>query len=146
MVKHDCEVNSITKVSTNRAPYHFVGCGLRDVYLVGVKYSVCAVCGNQAAELPVIGKLLDEIATAVADSSEPLTGAQIRFLRRRLWKSAQSFADLVGVTREQVSRWENDRNRPESSADKLIRMLVRYGEPALTKRRTSDRIVIDVIN
>jgi DNA-binding transcriptional regulator YiaG len=36
---------------------------------------------------------------------------------------ASDFAKLVGVSSEQVSRWENGHNSPEKSADKLIRLL-----------------------
>lgn len=140
MVKHDCEAKSITRVSTRRTPYHFVGCGLPDVYLVGVKYHVCTTCGNQAAELPALSNLLDRIAAAVTESSRPLSGRQIKFLRKYLWKSAQNFADLIGVSREQVSRWENNRNRPEPSTDKLIRMLARHGELVVAK--SSGNIII----
>ena len=143
MAKHNCEDYSIEKVSTKRAPYWFVLSGLPNVYLDGVKYTVCQKCKMQAAELPCLTKLLRAIAIAVADSPKPLTGREIRYLRTSLMQSSRDFAAVVGVTPDQVSRWEKNRNRPEPSADKLIRMLARYGIPEI-KPRTSDKIVINV--
>src|ERR1700752_2186101 len=106
MVKHNCENNAIEKVSTKRTPYWFVMSGLPNVYLVGVKYTVCKKCKMQAAELPCLTKLLRTIAMAVADSPKPLTGREIRYLRTILMQSSRDFAAIVGVTPDQVSRWE----------------------------------------
>jgi len=39
-----------------------------------------------------------------------------------LGKKSGEFAKIIGVTLEQVSRWENGHNLPEVSADKLIRI------------------------
>jgi hypothetical protein len=46
---------------------------------------------------------------------------------------AVDFAPLIGVTPEQVSRWENNSNLPEKSTDRYIRVCyaVRSGEKLL---------------
>jgi DNA-binding transcriptional regulator YiaG len=85
---------------------------------------------------------LKNIADIVVGSANPLTGQEIRYLRKSLGKSSRDFAKLVGVTPDQVSRWELNRNRPEPSADKLIRMLACHGEPVMAKHK--DKIVIRV--
>ena len=115
---HDLE----DRKATSDSPYHFVGSGLPNVYLIGIKYEVCKTCGSQAANIPAIKQLMQIIARAVVESEAPLTGPEIRFLRKRLGKKASEFGQLIGVTAEQVSRWENDHNPPERSADKLIRV------------------------
>lgn len=115
---HDLEVRK----ATSDCPYHFVSSGLPNVYLIGIKYKVCKTCGAQAADIPAIKRLMQVIARAVVEKEAVLTGPEIRFLRKRLGKKSSEFAGLVGVTPEQVSRWENDRNGPERSADKLIRV------------------------
>ena len=61
------------------------------------------------------------IARAIVETEVRLTGPEIRFLRKRLGKKAVEFAQIVGVTPEQVSRWENNANLPDASTDKLIR-------------------------
>jgi putative zinc finger/helix-turn-helix YgiT family protein len=115
---HDLE----EKKATSDSPYHFVGSGLPNVYLIGIKYTVCKTCGGQAADIPVIKQLMRVIGRAVVESDAPLTGPEIRFLRKRLGKKSSEFGRLIGVTAEQVSRWENEHNPPERSADKLIRV------------------------
>lgn len=108
--------------ATSESAYHFVNSGLPNVYLVGIKYKICKSCNAQAADIPAIKQLMQVIARAVVESEAVLTGPEIRFLRKRLGKKSSEFAKLVGVTPEQVSRWENDHNGPERSADKLIRV------------------------
>lgn len=115
---HDFEEHRATLDS----PYHFVGSGLDNVYLIGIKYKSCRSCGLQSATIPAVKQLMQVIARVLVEEEAPLTGPEIRFLRKRLGKKSSEFAQLVGVTAEQVSRWENEHNLPERSADKLIRV------------------------
>jgi putative zinc finger/helix-turn-helix YgiT family protein len=110
------------KRATQEHPYHFVGSGLPNVYLCGIRYSVCKTCGIQAADIPALKNLMIAIARAVVKKPAPLSGAEIRYLRKRLGKKSAEFGRIIGVGEEQVSRWENDKNPPEESADKLIRV------------------------
>jgi putative zinc finger/helix-turn-helix YgiT family protein len=119
---HACKCSFEERKATPAALYHFVDSGLPNVYLAGIKYRVCLKCGKQSAEIPAVKQLLAVIARAVVESESPLTGAEIRFLRKRIGKKASDFAKIIGVTPEQVSRWENEHNPPEQSADKLIRV------------------------
>lgn len=52
-----------------------------------------------------------------------LSGAELRFLRKRVAKSSKDFAQLLGVTSEQYSRIENGATLKPSN-DKLARLLV----------------------
>lgn len=115
---HEFEERKATLVS----PYHFVDSGLPNAYLVGIKYKVCQTCKMQTANIPAVKQLMQVLARAVVESSAPLTGDEIRFLRKRLGKKSAEFARIIGVSAEQVSRWENSHNPPEQSADKLIRV------------------------
>jgi putative zinc finger/helix-turn-helix YgiT family protein len=126
--------------ATSESPYHFVGSGLPNVYLVGIKYNVCKDCGEQAADIPAIKQLMKVIARAIVENEAQLTGPEIRFLRKRLGRKSSEFAQLVGVTTEQVSRWENEHNPPERSADKLIRVLysILSGDRKLRDKMTQD--------
>lgn len=110
------------KKATQEQPYHFVGSGLPNVYLSGIKYGICKQCGFQTADIPALKNLMVAIARAVVKKPAPLSGAEIRYLRKRLGKKSVDFGKIIGVGEEQVSRWENDKNPPEESADKLIRV------------------------
>ena len=116
--KHDLE----ERVATRKAPYHFVDSGLSNVYLVGIRYSVCRSCGKQAANIPAVKQLMQALARAVVENEAPLSGSEIRFLRKRLGKKASEFAGIIGVSDEEISRWENDKVGPSKSADRLIRV------------------------
>ena len=123
-MKHECRKFLRPKKATQTLPYRFVNSGLPNVYLSGIRYFVCSKCGNQAAELPAVLRLLDAIAVAIVEKNGPLSGSEILFLRTHLGLRAADFAATVGVTPEQVSRWENGHNPPEKSTDKLIRLVV----------------------
>jgi putative zinc finger/helix-turn-helix YgiT family protein len=126
--------------ATVAAPYRFVGSGLSNVYLIGVKFRVCRSCNAKIAEIPAVKQLMISIARAVVEGDSPLSGEEIRFLRKRLGKRSSDFARLVGVSLEEVSRWENDHNAPGRSADKLIRILysVLSGDSHLRERVNKD--------
>jgi putative zinc finger/helix-turn-helix YgiT family protein len=119
--------------ATISEPYRFVDSGLPNVYLSGVRYKTCVKCGKQSADIPAVKQLLAVIARAVVESESPLTGPEIRFLRKRIGKKSSEFGRIIGVTVEQVSRWENGHNLPEESADKLIRIFycILSGDPKL---------------
>jgi putative zinc finger/helix-turn-helix YgiT family protein len=122
MVDHQHTHQFAKQKATLNKPYHFVDSGLPNVYLIGIDYRVCKECGQQSADIPSLKNLLVVIGRAVVKKEAPLTGAEIRFLRKRLGKKATEFARIIGISDEQVSRWENGHNPPEESADKLIRV------------------------
>lgn len=119
---YSCEHDIQERKATSQRPYHFIDSGLPNVYLVGVTYRVCEKCGKHSADIPAVKQLLNVIARAIVENESPLTGAEIRFLRKRVGKRASDFAKIIGVSAEQVSRWENGHNPPEHSADRLIRV------------------------
>lgn len=52
----------------------------------------------------------------------PLSGKEIRFLRKHMAMKAIEFAKRVGVDNATVSRWENDKENPADAADRAIRL------------------------
>lgn len=123
--EHDCEESAVEYTSTTDKPYHYVGSGLGNVYLVGVKYWVCSVCKKQAANLPQLGRLLGSVARTLVEKASPLTGEQVRFLRKRTGKSSKEFAALVGVTPERYSGIESSNTPVSEGRDKLVRFIYR---------------------
>ena len=114
------------KTSTMRKPYHFVGSGLPNVYLVGVEYEVDRETGEQRAAISRLPDLLTQIALTLLSKEASLTGEELRFLRKRVGKSSKDFAQLLGVTSEQYSRMENAAVSITPSNDKLARFLVMW--------------------
>jgi DNA-binding transcriptional regulator YiaG len=112
-----------TKTSTMRKPYHFVGSGLPNVYLVGVEYEMDRETQEQRAAISRLPDLLTQIALTLLQKEAVLTGDELRFLRKRVGKSSKDFAQLLGLSSEQYSRIEN-RLKLTLSNDKLVRFLV----------------------
>lgn len=120
---HSCEDHSVERKATAAKPYYFTWSELRNVHVYGIKYDECKICRKVAASYPAAFQMLDVLADAVLTKPTALNGEEIRFLRKHARMSASDFAALVGVSIDQVSRWENNRNLPERATDKLIRLL-----------------------
>ncbi len=123
---HDCEHSAEQRISTNACPYHYVGSGLSNVYLVGVPYLVCSECQKQAADIPALELLLSDIARVIVEKSSPLTGAQVKFLRKRLSKRSVDFAAMISITPQRLSVIESsDEHTLAAGRDKLVRVIYR---------------------
>jgi DNA-binding transcriptional regulator YiaG len=107
MGKDAQEAELVVRRATAEEPYHFVGSGLGNVYLVGVEYRVDAQTGEQSAVIPSLPSLMEAIGKVLVEKHTALTGDELRFLRKRLRYASKMFAKLVGVSEEQYSRLEN---------------------------------------
>lgn len=92
--------------------------------LCGVEVRTCAACGAKETVISRQNELDTVLARLVAERPGHLTGAEVRFLRKVMGWSGRTFAKLIGVTPETVSRWENDHDRIGATADRLLRVLV----------------------
>ncbi len=119
---HDCTKNLKQNTATSTKPYHFLDSGLPNVYLIGVKYWVCAKCGAQSAEIPAPEQLMNVIAESIVMKRGLLTGHEIRFLRKRAGKKAADFAALINKTPEHFSKLETGTLPLQEPTDKLIRL------------------------
>lgn len=104
-------------------PYHYVGSGLGNVYLVGIKYHVCKRCGSAAADIPALPELLTALARALVKKQSSLTGEELRFLRKRLKFSGIEFSSMIDISAETLSRIENGRYAVQLNTDKLVRFI-----------------------
>jgi len=115
-------------VERNAAIRYDMG-GLHHVTLQGVEVRRCKECGDEGIKIPRIGQLHRVLADYLIRQPRLLLGIEIRFLRTHLGLSAQDFSHLMGVGRETVSRWENDKERMGTPADHLLRALVTSRQP-----------------
>jgi putative zinc finger/helix-turn-helix YgiT family protein len=121
--KHDCKDYQCRRSATINRPFFFSWCELPNAYVIGIQYEECSKCGKVAGIFPAPVGLTETLKNVILRKPFQLTGPEIKYLRRSIRKKAVDFAEMIGVSPEQVSRWEHGHNLPEKSADKLIRLL-----------------------
>lgn len=119
------------EMTTTREDYRYDESGLSNVVLVGVEVRHCAACGRVPVIQGIEG-LHRALARCIIEQDARLDGEQVRFLRSYLGWRAVDFAKIMGVTKESVSRWENDHEPIGGAADRALRLLV------LTQKPVSD--------
>jgi DNA-binding transcriptional regulator YiaG len=103
-------------------PYHFKASGLPNVYLLsGVKIERDAEYG----ELVTIDRLPDlimAIAFRLVSKPEKLTGAEMRFLRKRMGARQSDLAQELWVSEQTVANYEKGKTEV-GPADRAVRFL-----------------------
>ncbi len=102
--------------------HHYTESGLDSVFLADVELWEC-LCGEKAVGIPALPELHRVIGEALARKPALLTGPEIRFLRKNLGLASKDFADLLGVDKATVSRWENGKQVPDRPTDRFIRLV-----------------------
>lgn len=103
--------------------------GLPHVSLQGVEVSRCEKCGKEEVGIPRIGQLHHVIAMSLVKQPRMLAPIEVRFLRKHCGFSTGEFAQVMGVARETVSRWETAAQPMGPVADRLLRVIVLTHEP-----------------
>jgi transcriptional regulator with XRE-family HTH domain len=103
--------------------YLFIESGLNNVTLRGIELLKCDACGSSTPILSKINNLMQVIASALVLKPSQLTGKEIRFLRKYIGFTGEQFGKKLGLTKEHVSRIENERYPVGAQTDRLIRFL-----------------------
>lgn len=103
--------------------YLFVESGLTNVTLCGVELLKCDKCGNLTPVLSKFNKLMQVIAEALVLKPSQLMGKEIRFLRKYIGLTGEQFGKKLGLTKEHISRIENEKHPVGAQTDRLIRYL-----------------------
>lgn len=103
--------------------YHYTECGLDHIYLENIELRVCESCGKSSPRLSQILALHATIARAIALQPYPLSGPEVRFLRKQLGMKAREWASLLRIDHTTLSRWENEEQKIGPQSDALIRLL-----------------------
>jgi putative transcriptional regulator len=103
--------------------------GLPHVELHGVEVTQCKACGYEEVGIPRMGQLHRVLASIFVHLPRRLLPTEIRFLRKHIGWSGEQFADAMGVTRENASRWENGEHGMAETAERLLRAIALTHEP-----------------
>jgi DNA-binding transcriptional regulator YiaG len=104
-----------------RGVYRFRESGLDNVVLKGIEIVKCPACGNEDPIVPNLDGLLRVIAVAIVTNRLPLTGAEVRYLRKYLEMSGEQFARILHTDKSTLSKWETGAVNIGSKSDLLIR-------------------------
>jgi putative zinc finger/helix-turn-helix YgiT family protein len=104
-----------------RGTYRFRESGLDNVVLKGIEIVKCPACGSEEPIIPNLDGLLRVIAVAIVTNKLPLSGPEVRYLRKYLDMSAEQFARILHTDKSTLSKWETGAVNIGSKSDLLIR-------------------------
>ena len=84
---------------------------------------VCGACGERFSTSSDLAAFDDAVALTIADAGITAPAA-IRYMRKALGMTGQELADLLGVRKESISRWENGKREIDRATFALLRQLV----------------------
>lgn len=113
-----------SKLKKEKTNFHYLDCGLKNVYLKSIEVLKCKECGEEEIVIPNIEQLHNLVAKTVATQKQKLSPEEIRFLRTHLGFSGSDFAEKIGVSPETVSRWEKGRISMKPTVERLLRVLI----------------------
>jgi putative zinc finger/helix-turn-helix YgiT family protein len=119
VVSHCSDCGSEARVETGT--YRFRESGLDNVVLKEIQIVKCPVCGNEDPIIPNLDGLLRIVAVAIITRKMPVTGAEVRFLRKYLGMSGEQFARILHTDKSTLSKWETGAVNIGSKSDLLIR-------------------------
>lgn len=103
---------------------HLAGLGLPVRVSGGVVVNICEGCGEEDLLIHDMDQLLRVAAINLAFVPYKLNGSEIRFCRRAIKVNGKTLADLLSVTAETVSRWENDKQTVNDALEKMLRVMI----------------------
>jgi len=111
-----------TEMEYKREDYHYVECGLSNIYLIDMEIFRCS-CGEEIISIPMVPGLNAVIGKGLIVQKSHLIGVEIRFLRKNLGLTSKIFANYLGVDKSTVSRWESGKQVPTTTHDRLLRVV-----------------------
>ncbi len=110
------------EMKSHKETYHYIESGLDNVFLDGVSIYTCS-CGEEVARIPSVIDLNSRIGNSLLRKQGTFTGKEIRFLRKNIGLNTKDFAEIIGMDKATVSRWENGKQRISKPNDLLIRLV-----------------------
>ena len=106
----------------DKAPLHYTDCGLDDVFLLS-GYRVTDTPYGSGVSIKDVDQLHEAIGCSLAGKKKVLSGKELRFLRKHMDVTQSELGKLVGLSSQQVARWEKGESVISGPADLLVRAL-----------------------
>ena len=112
-----------TRMKKIKTDYKYTESGLRNVILKGITAYKCPQCRGINPIISKIKEIHKTIAQQLLRKDSLLTGKEIVYLRKEMNIKSKDLAQIIGVTKVTVSRWENERKQISPACDRLVRYL-----------------------
>jgi putative transcriptional regulator len=104
--------------------YHYKECGLNNIYLVNGFNTIETPMG-EAISVNNIDCLHKAIGLYLISTVKDLSGEEIRFIRHEMLMSQKTLSILLGVSEQEIRRWENGKVKISKPSESLLRLLYR---------------------
>lgn len=108
----------------NKATYHYSECGLSNVYLAN-GFNTIETSLGKATSINDVDGLHRAIGMLIVSTRKNLSGEEIRFLRHEMLMSQKILSGLLGVSEQEIRRWENGKIKIPKPSESLLRLLYR---------------------
>lgn len=106
----------------DKKPLHYTDCGLDDVYLLS-GYEVEHTPYGEGISVRNVDQLRKAIGYHLTRQKKTLSGKELRFLRKELDLTQSNLGKMLGLSAQQVARWEKEESDISGAADILVRAL-----------------------
>lgn len=103
-------------------PLHYTACGLDSVFL-GSGYDVFDTSEGRGVRIRNLDGLHCAIGEYLAAHKKTLHGKELRYLRKHMDLTQVQLGDIIGLSSQQVARWEKDHCDISGAAESLLRVL-----------------------
>src|ERR1019366_4739003 len=83
------------EATVKKGIYRFAECGVDNVVLKGIELIECPACGNIDPVIPRMTELFRIVAMAMIEKPLPLTGSEVRYLRKYAGTNGEQFARML---------------------------------------------------
>ena len=130
MTCETCGATMKARAATKNRPHYYAIGGLPQFPLTeGVTVYTCPKCRAESVEIEAPGWLHQHITRALLTKPTPLTGDELRFLRKQAGFAAQRFAEMIGVDPAHLSRIENGKREGlGTTTERLARLIIAMAE------------------
>src|SRR5262245_51489104 len=104
--------------------YHYIECGLSNIYLVN-GFNIIETSLGKAVSINNVDGLHNAIGLFLISTMKDLSGSEIRFLRHEMLMSQKTLSSLLGVSEQEIRRWENGKIKIPKPSESLLRLLYR---------------------
>ena len=105
---------------TDKDPLHYTACGLDDVYLMS-GYEIVKTSHGEGTAIKKLDELHLAIGRNLAERKKVLSAKELRFLRIHMNLTQSELGKLLGLTSQQVARWEKGESDISGAAEFLLR-------------------------